>query len=163
MYTSAMISEIINKELEGWIEKIRKNLENSKSGRRTNASCRASKSLRVVEDGNRFSIMAVDYFTHTERGYDGKNPPAPIDFAEKLFQWSKDKQIAFESDDMRMSFATLLAKRIKKRGTLLYQEGGTTEIYTDVIDEGLPILERKVKDGFSKQIKILLDERNSTN
>lgn len=156
-----MIEEMIHKELESWIVKIRHNLERNRSGYRTNASGTASKSLHVQSEGNKFRIRAVDYFPHTERGYDGKNPPAPINLPDKIYQWSKEKGIYFQSENNRFYFAMAVSKNIEERGTKLYQLGGTTEIYTDVINEGLPILEKKLNNEFSKQIKLIIDGRNN--
>lgn len=161
MLACAMISEVVNRELSSWIERIQQNLERNRFGYRTNTSGTASKSLRVQHEKNRFRIKAVDYFPATERGYDGKNPPAPLNFQDKIYEWSKAKGIFFQSEANRISFAMAVSKSIEARGTKLYQSGGNKEIYTNVINEGLPLLEQKLRKEFSKQIKLIIDGRNN--
>lgn len=138
------MKEYILKELELWISQIRTNIDREGA----NASGNARRSLRVNVDGNKFQIVACDYFPMLESGYDGKNPPAPRNFSTIIEQWTRDKGMTFQDEEERKDVAGRIAYFIRENGTKLHRQGGRTSIYTDVIDAQLGGFKKRLKEQF---------------
>lgn len=138
------MKEYILKELELWISQIRTNIDREGA----NASGKARRSLRVNVDGNKYQIVACDYFPMLESGYDGKNPPAPRNFSTIIEQWTRDKGMTFQDEEERKDVAGRIAYFIQENGTKLHRQGGRTSIYTDVIDAQLGGFKKRLKEQF---------------
>lgn len=138
------MKEYILKELELWISQIRTNIDREGA----NASGKARRSLRVNLDGNKYQIVACDYFPMLESGYDGKNPPAPRNFSTIIEQWTRDKGMTFQDEEERKDVAGRIAYFIRENGTKLHRQGGRTSIYTDVIDAQLGGFKKRLKEQF---------------
>lgn len=138
------MKEYILKELELWISQIRTNIDREGA----NASGKARRSLRVNVDGNKYQIVACDYFPMLESGYDGKNPPSPRNFSTIIEQWTRDKGMTFQDEEERKDVAGRIAYFIRENGTKLHRQGGRTSIYTDVIDAQLGGFKKRLKEQF---------------
>lgn len=143
-----LMERYIKQELNEWIKRIRRNMDVEN----VNASKKAYKSLKVEVEGNVYKIIGVDYFEQIEKGYDGINPPAPSNFERVIFNWTKKKGIYFKSYNIRKKVARNFANSILEKGTRLYQEGGRTNIYSDVFDENIDKLKKGVTEKFKEFI-----------
>lgn len=104
------------------------------------ASGRTQRSLQVVQynGGAKLIAAAGDRapLETLEIGREGGK--VPRGFTDILMQWSKDKNLFFESDKDRRRFAFLLGRRIAK-GNTEYPLGGTMRhyraenVYTDAV------------------------------
>lgn len=102
-----------------------------------NSSGKLADSVRHEVTANGLTIWANDYIYYLIHGRKpGKFPPkAPI------LQWIKDKPI--NSDIKPESLAFLIQRKISKKGTTIFQQGGSdllsgiteSEFFTNIVDE----------------------------
>jgi hypothetical protein len=155
---------IVQEALDGIVEDIRRNLADTN----TNASGRTSASLEVVMRTDGGSVLGRPYFQSVEKG----RPPGPVpyNFRSIIRQWMADKGIAAPAipyirqpserwqpkytpeERGAMAMAGAIAHTIKERGTLLYREGGRTDIYTDVLDRRLAEMGEKLSLKILKRL-----------
>lgn len=155
---------IVQEALEGIVADIRRNLADTG----TNASGRTSASLEIVMKSDGGAILGRHYFQGVEQG----RPPGPVpmNFVEIIRQWMADKGITAPAIQYKrqpserwqpkytpeergaMAMAGAIAHTIKERGTLLFREGGRTDIYTDVLDRRLAEMGEKLSLKILKRL-----------
>lgn len=138
----------VKERLELLREQIKANMEREGE----NASGRTSRSIvvesdegvtRLVGGGEDCAPLAT-----LESGYKGA-----VSFS-RLFQWSKDKGIAFDSDRERRKFTFLLQRKIARDGTRRYNKH--VDIYTTPVVEAVDEIVAKCGDIIIEQIKSTL-------
>lgn len=147
MFTNA-IEIYIKERLELLREQIKANMEREGE----NASGRTSRSIVVESDGG---------ITRLVGGGEGCAPLATLESGYKgavsfgrLFQWSKDKGISFDSDKERRKFTFLLRRKIAKEGTRRYSKH--VDVYTTPVAEAVDEIVARCGDIIIEQIKSTL-------
>ena len=111
-----------------------------------NASGDLQRSVRFTVDERSLKVFAEDYIYYLEHGRKpGKFPPiAPIK------QWIEEKNLTFDIPIASLAF--LIARKIARKGTTAWEQGGTDLVSdivnTELIDEILSSL----SDAFAKEI-----------
>lgn len=108
----------------------------------------------VTADGVHGSITAPMFsFLTTETGRKGGKVPA--NFYQIIYKWTLDKNLQFQKNWKRKSFAWCVAQKIAKMGTQQYRQGKRTDIYTDVTANLVKDIKKELADG--KTINDLYD------
>lgn len=134
--------ELLEQTLNDIVRDIRDNL----AATGTNASGRTSDSLAVEMYAGGGMVTGRPYFQSVEKG----TPPGPqpLNFPMIIRRWMDDKAAhgfnvpSDEREAMNMAFA--ISRKIQQRGSLLFRNGGRTDIYTDIINERMEELEKKL-------------------
>lgn len=136
--------EQLTEILQGVREEIVRNMDKY----HRNASFRSVKSLRVQPETSGATLYGSKSFNTMESG----RPPgrAPENFADVIFQWSKDKGIRIAplpyrngrgkyspEDRARWQFARCVAHKIITQGTKLYRERGFDDIYSSAVNRAI--------------------------
>lgn len=135
------LDEIMAKWAENVVNKIRENLD--RTG--TTASGRTKESIEYTVENGTLVITGRPFFRGVETGRPGGK--VPYNFTDIIRQWMKDKNIEGQfgnTESERRSAAYLIGQYIKANGTSLYRNGGREDIFTNVINEELPELEKEV-------------------
>lgn len=126
------------------------------------ASGRTARSLHVVVSEDRGTLYGRNPFDTLETGR--KAGKVPENFTDIIKQWMKDKGISvqpipYKTDRQHKytpeergenSFAYLVARKIKEKGTRLFINGGRSDIYSNAIPETT----RKIGDRLLELINI---------
>lgn len=138
----------VKERLELLREQIKANMEREGE----NASGRTSRSIVVESD---------DGVTRLVGGGDGCAPLATLESGYKgavsfgrLYQWSKDKGIEFDSDRERRKFTFLLQRKIAREGTRRYNKH--VDIYTTPVAQAVDEIVARCGDIILEQIKSTL-------
>ena len=126
------------------------------------ASGRTARSLHVVVSEDRGTLLGRNPFDTLETGR--KAGKVPENFTDIIKQWMKDKGISVQPIPYKTniqhkytpeergvnSFAFLVARKIKEKGTRLFINGGRSDIYSNAIPETT----RKIGDRLLELINI---------
>lgn len=147
MFTNE-IEMYVKERLELLREQIKANMEREGE----NASWRTSSSIVVESD---------EGVTRLVGGGEGCAPLATLESGYKgavsfsrLFQWSKDKGIEFDSDRERRKFTFLLQRKIARDGTRRYNKH--VDVYTTPVAEAVDEIVARCGDIILEQIKSTL-------
>lgn len=129
MFHVEQLREIIKTRLE----KLKQDIQAEMQSQRINASGRTSASLQVVEDDYTISLIKTAGDNAPLKTLEIGRPAGnvPHNFTDILYKWSLDKGINVED---RRSFAYLLGRRIKKKGTLRHFNN-QNDVYSTLTDE----------------------------
>lgn len=138
----------VKERLELLREQIKANMEREGE----NASGRTSRSIVVESD---------EGITRLVGGGDGCAPLATLESGYKgavsfgrLFQWSKDKGIEFDSDKERRKFTFLLKRKIAREGTRRYNKH--VDVYTTPVAQAIDEIVARCGDIIIERIKSTL-------
>lgn len=138
----------VKERLELLREQIKANMEREGE----NASGRTSRSIVVESD---------EGVTRLVGGGEGCAPLATLESGYKgavsfgrLFQWSKDKGIEFDSDKERRKFTFLLKRKIAREGTRRYNKH--VDVYTTPVAQAVDEIVARCGDIILEQIKSTL-------
>lgn len=138
--------KIITNELE----KLRKNISSNISKNGQKASGRTQKSMEVVKNGDKYSLLGRRGFYGMERG----NPPRNIrGFYYIIKQWAVDKGIFSKGDKGLNTFAYFVSEKIKKNGTKLYREGGRRDVFTNEFPKTIKNISDEIGNALDLQFK----------
>lgn len=136
----ADLQDTIKKYLKQLGEDYKKGIRDNMELKRRNASHETERSLEaVIElDANmvRLKILGQPKSAlYLERGW--QPAPRQDSFIGVILDWMHDKGIGTGNLQEDVSVAAAIAGKIMKNGTELYQAGGYTKIYSDMVDESL--------------------------
>ena len=141
--------EEMNNVLSEWAEDVIVKIQDNLDTTGTTASGKTKESLRYEletdEYGGKLTIYGRQYFQGVEEGRPAGR--IPYKFQDIIRQWMSDKKIENqfgEKEWQKRNAAYLIAQKIKDSGTMLYREGGRSDIFSIVFDEELPKLRDKV-------------------
>ena len=141
---------VITDELQRLAQRISDNIE--RNGQRASGKTQAS--IEVVDDGDAIALLGRKAFGTLERGVPPLGDKIRLrSFAGILYRWAHDKGIAFEDDRERWSFAFAVAKKIKKDGSLLFQEKGRADVYSNEIPSAIENIARRLGEEMKLQIE----------
>lgn len=146
------LNEILLKWGEHVAERIKTNLDTTN----TTASGKTKQSVEVVVGDGELTIYGRPFFQGVETGRGAGK--IPYKFTDIIRQWMTDKGIEDRFGDkewQKRNAAYLIAQKIKNEGSRLYRNGGRDDIYTNVLDEELPELEKQIL--YSIQQSLLRD------
>lgn len=155
-------SQVVLKELKSLAQRIAENIR--RNGQ--TASGRSERSLVVEDEGESIALYGRKYFGTLETGRRPIGDVKPSrSFVEILYQWSIDKRISFGNDRERWSFAYALGRSIHKQGTLLHQQGGRADVYSNEIPQAVENINKSLASALSARIiegiKLNTDERTN--
>lgn len=136
--------------LNAWSDTFVKRLQVELQNQGINASGNLSNSLEYVitneGDGTHIQILADPYFFYAEHGR--RAGKIPYNFVDILEEWVADKGIAVPSGLTARKFASAIAWKIKRYGSLRYRTKSPADVVQPVADEMIPrlndILENRV-------------------
>lgn len=99
-----------------------------------NASGKLKDSVHYDIKNNVMRVYALDYIYYLEKGRGPTKKKGEKPLREIIEQWITDKGIV--SDIPKKSLAYLIARKIHKEGTTIYQQGGST-LVADILSEEL--------------------------
>lgn len=145
-------SEIVLRELRSLAQRIAENIR--KNGQ--TASGRSERSLVVEDEGESIVLYGRKDFSNLETGQPpiGNVRPSRT-FAQILYKWSQDKRIQFSNSRERWSFAYALGWRINKKGTLLYQQRGRKDVYSNEI----PVTLERINQSLGSMLAMRIVEQ----
>lgn len=128
------------------VEKIRQNLQTTG----TNATGRTSRSLRyeVIVQANTVTLKIIGrpFFNVVETGRKAtpQYTEPSKEFVASIQEWAKAKGVP--------GAAYAIAKSIHQKGTRLFQSGGRTDVYSNVVNQSLvDEISKDVLDKFAKE------------
>lgn len=119
------------------------NISGSKTG--ANASGRTIQSMKVTANETELIITGREGFSMLETGISPQQSTATSD---KLYQWSKHKQIPFRNDKQRFFAAKAWAANQKKEGSLLFRLGGRKDVFTNEVEPLVKAIENQIEKRF---------------
>lgn len=136
--------------LDAWGDTFVKRLQVEMQNQGINASGNLSNSLEYVitneGDGTHIQILADPYFFYSEHGR--RAGKIPYNFVDILEEWVADKGITVPSGLTARKFASAIAWKIKKYGSLRYRTQSPADVVAPVMNEMYPklgdILESRV-------------------
>lgn len=143
----------INEELRNYVSKrlseLQMSIRSNMLREGENASGRTSRSIEVESREDAISLVG---------GGEGCAPLQTLESGSKgwvpfskLFQWSKDKGIDFESDKERRRFTFLLRRKIAREGTARYRRH--VDVYTTEVENAINDIVEKCGNIIIEQIK----------
>lgn len=112
-----------------------------------NASGDLAKSVRYEVDDRGLRVFAADYIYYVNTGRrPGKFPPI-----DSIKQWIEDKRLSFDIPIDSLAF--LIARKISKKGTTAWEQGGTDLVESVVTPELLKEIADKVILEVVREIK----------
>lgn len=142
MNAEALIINVTNR-----LEQLRKDIQARMAEEGVNASGRTSSSLRVVRYDGGVKLVSAEGATAPiptlEVGVIPLGDKAPSNFAGILYDWSKEKGLAFESEQDRWGFAFALKDKIRREGTLRHKSH--IDVYTTLVNECVDELKANIK------------------
>lgn len=146
----------INEELRNYVQsrlnELRTSIQANMLREGENASGRTSRSIQVESMEDVMSLVG---------GGDGCAPLQTLESGSKgwvpfskLFQWSKDKGIDFESEKDRRRFTFLLRRKIAREGTERYRRH--VDVYTTEVENAINEIVEKCGNIILEQIKSTL-------
>jgi len=146
------LNEILLKWGEHVAERIKTNLDTTN----TTASGKTKQSVEVVVGDGELTIYGRPFFQGVETGRGAGK--IPYKFTDIIRQWMTDKGIEDRFGDkewQKRNASYMIAQKIKNEGSRLFRNGGRDDIYTNVLDEELPELEKQIL--YSIQQSLLRD------
>ena len=136
--------------LNAWSDTFVKRLQVELQNQGINASGNLSNSLEYVitneGDGTHIQILAYPYFFYSEHGR--RAGKIPYNFVDILEEWVADKGITVPSGLTARKFASAIAWKIKRYGSLRYRTQSPADVVAPVMSEMYPklgdILESRV-------------------
>lgn len=131
------LQQVLTEWAENVIGKIQSNLDSTG----TTASGKTKESLRYEVNDNQLIIYGRQYFRSVEEGRGAGN--IPYKFNDILYKWAEAKGILAnfgETESQQRSAMYAVGQFIKKNGTQLYIKGGRTDIYSNVLNDEVPVL-----------------------
>ena len=121
------------------------NISGAKVG--ANASGKTIQSMKVTATETELIITGREGFSMLETGISPQQSTATPD---KLYQWSKHKQIPFKTDKARFFAAKAWATNQKVKGSLLYRFGGRKDIFTNEVDPLVEAISNQIDKRFTE-------------
>lgn len=147
-----MLTDELETYVKERLELLREHIKANMEREGENASGRTSRSIVVESDEGITRLVGGGEGCATlatlESGYKGA-----VSFG-RLFQWSKDKGIEFDSDKERRKFTFLLKRKIAKEGTRRYNKH--VDIYTTPVAEAVDEIVARCGEIIIEQIKSTL-------
>lgn len=149
------VEKIILEELTDLKDRIADNIQST--GR--NASGRTVKSMHIETRAQGGTLFGRSYFGTLETGR--KPGKTPERFTEVIKQWVIDKGISYAAIEYKRkesakwkpkytpqerglnSFASAVAMSIRNKGTRLYREGGSSDVYSKEIPKTIKAIQRR--------------------
>lgn len=119
------------------------NISGSKTG--ANASGKTIQSMKVTATETELIITGREGFSMLETGI---SPQQSTATADKLYQWSKHKQIPFKNDKARFFAAKAWTANQKVEGSLLFRLGGRKDVFTNEVDPLVKAIENQIEKRF---------------
>lgn len=144
------ILDDINDVLAQWCEDVINQIKTNLDTTGTTASGKTKDSLGYVVNDGELVIYGRKFFQGVETGRPAGK--VPYNFQDILFDWASAKGILSNFGDTiskQKSALWLVGQFIKNNGTKLYRNGGREDIYSNVIKDALPELNKKL--GFKVQ------------
>ncbi len=148
------MSVISARELEGVLLKAGFNAINKIQSniRRNNqvASGRALNSIRqeASSDVNSTSldIIGVDYIENIETGVSPSQAKiiSADTMTRKLYSWSFDRGLQFQKKSERWRFSANTTRKLQSIGSMLYRNGGRTDVFTSEVQPLINEIEQQV-------------------
>lgn len=158
----------INQAVMAALERMRAKIAANIESKGLKASGKTAASMRIVSTETGGQLVGRPYFQSLELGRPAGR--VPYNFNAIIRQWIIDKGISVrqipyvrqpsarwspkysvEERSLRAA-AGAIAHTIATRGTLLYRQGGRSDIYTPVIDEELERLEQEIGEIIATSI-----------
>lgn len=142
------------------------------SGKRVNSldlpeetSGETAASLRTIAEQNNIGLIVSFVGRKGIRGIDEGTSPSEAKeehgSVENLYYalkpWARDKEAKYGLDYKSIN-AWFAAKNIWEKGTVLYQEGGGTEIMKDLLPKAVERIDAKITDALDASIYQLLNK-----
>lgn len=162
--------KIVDEELWRFIEYVRKNHEDA--GQR--ASGRTSGSMHIEVEGDTYTVYGRRAFWTLECGRAGG--AVPRNFTSIIKQWMADKGIKASpipyirkpSDKWKpkytpqergdYSLAGAIARKIARKGTKLYRDGGRSDIYSNEIERTTENIQSRILKMFGIEVEHINQE-----
>lgn len=160
-----MIREEIKKALEEELCNLRQDIINNHIDAGQRASGKTIESLRVEVSENEGSLYGRKDFDNLELGR--KPGETPLGFVQIIYKWMKAKGIHStpipyvtnrqhkytpqERGDMRLAY--LIARKIRREGTLLFRNGGRNDIYSNLIPGTIEKIRELIKGFLQVELK----------
>ena len=116
------------------LEQIRRRIKDNIIATGTTASGRTQESMRIETNEEGAVLYGRENFHNLETGTPPLRAYAPANFQDIIKQWISDKGIFV--DDLNLA-SYYISRKIITNGTMLYREGGRTDIFSNVITEEL--------------------------
>lgn len=162
------VSNDIDNAMLAALERIRATIASNITEKGLKASGRTAASMRIERDAFGLRLVGRPYFQSLELGRPSGR--VPRNFAGIIRQWIIDKGLSVrmipykrepserwqpkytvEERSLRMA-AGAIAHKIATSGTLLYRQGGRSDIYTPIIREEVEKLQKTYTDIVAKSI-----------
>lgn len=149
-----MLKELLDIEGKWFVKTVQDNLNEkgvSKSGR-------TAKSFHHLATEYSLTVWGRKDFHNVEKGV---SPKEALSIEEKqfrgsLYRWAEYLPIEFETKTDRYMFAWNVSNKLRDIGSLLFREGGRTDIYT----QEMPKLIERIKNAAAEKImKIKIIEK----
>lgn len=72
-----------------------------------------------------------------------------------LQDWADDKGLSFESDKEKKVFCYFLSQKIKRNGTIRYEQN--VDVYSSAVKDTIPKITSRLKDAFISKLKSLFN------
>jgi hypothetical protein len=142
------LKQILNDELKDLQKRIIQN--HIKAGQK--ASGKTIKSITVEIGENYGQLTGRKFFGTLETGRKAGRVPAK--FQDVILKWMQDKGINVPKPK---SFASLVARKIRLEGTLLYRTGGRSDIYSKEISITIERLTKRLGQDQVAEISRMFD------
>lgn len=140
----------------GCLERIRERITENIRTSGEWASGKTAESMRIEETERGGRLIGRAGFDNLEEGSAGAPRKYPYSFTQIIAEWMDAKGIAPSEEKQKNKMAASVAWFIRKNGTLLYRAGGRDDIYSNVIDEEVAALKRKLVESTIQTINNLL-------
>lgn len=120
--------------LSQFLETIRTDVIFNAHTQKRTASGNAERSLRIESDDTRGEL--IDGSGYIQWGWEDGRGPGGMPPVSRIEQWIRDKGISITGNISIHSLAFLIARKIKERGTVLYQLGGQSGVLSNAITQG---------------------------
>lgn len=143
-------------ELNAWSDTFVKRLQVELQNQGINASGNLSNSLEYTitneSDGSHITVLGASYFIYAEKGR--RAGKIPYNFVDILEEWIADKGITVPQGLTPRRFASAIAWKIKRYGSLRYRTQSPTDVVQPVMDEMYP----KLGDILESRIMVYVND-----
>lgn len=149
------ISEILRQEGAQVISDIRDSMENNGQW----ASGQTASKIRMEYDDDSLIILAPDYFKTLEKGISPQEARSttPRFLRQQIFIWAEKKGGVFSGTRDAWRFASNTTNKMREEGSMLFRDGGRTDVYSDKVDPLVNRISDKLANSLLS-VKVLQDE-----
>lgn len=139
-------------EIERVLLDVRDEIRAKMASEGVNASGRTSAGMQVqrYESGVRLVLTGEDVAPLATLEVGRAGGKVPLGFADIIEQWSRDKGLAFPTEDDRRSFSELTAWKIASKGTKRHKS--PIDVYSEEVERGLSRIRQNIKVEVTKYI-----------